>query len=450
MGPQFIQPETLEERLIYWAIVGTWGFWLLGGLYVLSPVLGFGLIAIIAARALGILGEPETPRLAPAAIVWSVGMAAMLLALVVAHVDYELGAAQTIKSIFGWGKGWALLAVFIIVGSAMRIRPQIVYRATGLLAAQTLVLAPVFVLAGNIGLPAELYVSPLRAIGGPGPEFFDVTLYAIDDTSGNLRWRFFAPWSTAAAFIAGIGFVFALYERWPAWKVVGIVSAVVVCIMAGSRLSVVAMPLMLVMVIAISNARRPVMLMAIGVVAVAFVLMSEQVIVAYQDFDEAFRAARIESSRVRATLASIAYHRWITEAPIFGHGIVERGPKLVHFMAIGSHHTWHGLLFVKGAVGFVALAFPLAWSFVELSLKAQADRVARAALGVVIAVIVFSFGDNLEIVAYLVWPGLVLVGIAHGRRLRNPYAGHLGYSREKPASQRAFLEPLPEGPGGRP
>ncbi len=426
MGPQSVQPETLEERLIYWAIVGTWGFWLLGALYVLSPLLGFGLVAIVIARALGLTGEPEMPRLAPAAVVWVLGMVAMLVALVVAHVDFELGLAQTIKSMFGWGKGWALLAVFILAGSAMRIRAEVVYRATGILAAQTLVIAPVFVLAGTIGLPAELYVSPLRAIGGPGPEFFDVSLYTIDDTSGRLRWRFFAPWSTAAAFLAGIGFMFALYDRLPAWKVVGIVSAVVVCIMAGSRLSVVAMPVMLVMVIAISNARRPVVLAGIGLIAAALVLMSDEVVMAYQDLNEAFTAARAASSRVRATLASIAYHRWITEAPVFGHGIVERGPKLVHYMAIGSHHTWHGLLFVKGAVGFVALAVPLAWSFVELSLKAQADRVARAALGVVIAVIVFSFGDNLEIVAYLVWPGLVVVGIAHGRALRNPYVAYLG------------------------
>jgi hypothetical protein len=149
---------------------------------------------------------------------------------------------------------------------------------------------------------------------------------------------------------------------------------------------------------------------------------------AYQDFNDAFTAARAASSRVRATLASIAYHRWMTEAPWFGHGIVERGPLLVQYMAIGSHHTWHGLLFVKGAVGFVALAVPLAWSFVELSLKAQADRVARAALGVVIGFIVFSFGDNLEIVAYLVWPGLIVIGIAHGRRLRSPYVAYLGQS----------------------
>lgn len=426
MGPQYLQPETLEERLIYWTIVGTWGLWLLGALYVVAPVLGFVLVGIVCVRTLGLTGEPHRLELPAGAIVWIAGMAAMLVALVVAHLDFELGPEQTLKSMVGWGKGWALLAVFILVGAVMRIRAAIVYRATGILGAQTLVLAPVFVLAGVVGLPAELYVSPLRMIGGPGPEFFDVTLYAIDDTTGRLRWRFFAPWSTAAAFLAGIWFVFALYERRPTWKLVGIAAALVVCVMAGSRLSVVAIPLMFVTVLLISNVRRPELLAGIGLCAVVLVLFNDDVMVAFIDVEEAFTSARAASSRVRAALASIAYHRWETEAPLFGHGIVERGPHLVQFMAIGSHHTWHGLLFVKGIVGLLGLALPLAWSFIELSAKAQVDRVARAALGVVLALVLFSFGDNLEIVAYLVWPGLVVVGIAHARPLRSPYAASLG------------------------
>ena len=89
-------------------------------------------------------------------------------------------------------------------------------------------------------------------------------------------------------------------------------------------------------------------------------------------------------------------------------------------MPIGSHHTWHGLLFVKGAVGFLALALPLAWSFFELLAKAQRDAVARAALGMVLVFLFNSFGENLEILAYLAWPGLLVIGIALRRPLKVP------------------------------
>lgn len=430
MASQELQAETLEERLIYWSIVSTWGIWLLGGLYILGPVLGFGLLGLLMARALGLTGEaPITPRLTFGMAAWAVGMMAMLVALVIAHLDFELGMGQMIKSSIGWAKGWALLAVFIVVGGCLDIRPEIVYRATGLLAAQTLVLAPIFLLSGFAGLPMELYVSPLSIVGGPGPEFFDVSLYAIDDTTHTLRWRFFAPWATAAAFMAAIWFVFALYERRTTWKLAGLAASLVVCVMAGSRLSVIAVPAIVGLVVVTSNIRRPELLLAVAVGVAVLVLSAEQLAMIYQDVDEAFTSARAASSRVRATLASMAYHRWETEAPVFGHGVVERGPHLVEFMMIGSHHTWHGLLFVKGLVGMLGLALPLAWSIVELGVKAQVDRVARAGLGVLLALVLFSFGDNLEIVAYLIWPGLVVVGIAHRRRFRSPYVAYLGLER---------------------
>ncbi len=428
-----LQPETLEERLIYWTLVSTWGLWLLGALYIVGPVLGFVLLGIVIVRWLGISPEPLRLSYLPVSVaLWVGGMLLMLVALIVAHLDFELGFMQTIKSIMGWAKGWALLAVYIVAGTYLHIRPALVYRATGILAAQTLALVPLFIMAAVIGLPTELYVSPLSIVGGPGPEFFNVTLYSDNDTSGSLRWRFFAPWSTAAAFIAGIGFVFALYDRWRMWKIIGVVSALVVCAMAGSRTSIVAIPAILVTLFVIANVRSPVLLLMAAFAAVVAILFTDQIEMLLVDSYESFKGARAASSRVRAALASIAYHRWETEAPIFGHGIVERGPHLVQYMAIGSHHTWHGLLFVKGAVGFAALAVPLAWTFVELFFKSQTDRIARAALGVIVAFVLFSFGDNLEIVSYLIWPGMVVLGVALSRRYRSPFSSQLGAREAAP------------------
>ena len=52
--------------------------------------------------------------------------------------------------------------------------------------------------------------------------------------------------------------------------------------------------------------------------------------------------------------------------------------------------------------------------------KAQRDPVARAALGMVLVLVFNSFGENLEILAYLAWPGLLIIGIASRRKLRVP------------------------------
>jgi hypothetical protein len=131
-----------------------------------------------------------------------------------------------------------------------------------------------------------------------------------------------------------------------------------------------------------------------------------------------FTAARKDSSRVRAALGRIAKYRWEKEAPIWGHGVVEKGPHLVEYMPIGSHHSWFGLLFVKGIVGFLALALPMAWSFGDLTVKAQKSESAQVGLSMVLVLMFYTFGENLEILAYLFWPGLVMMGIGFNAKDR--------------------------------
>ena len=58
-----LRPRTLEERIVYGAIVGTWGFWLLGALYVVAPVLGYMLVLLALGRRLvARSGEEEGER----------------------------------------------------------------------------------------------------------------------------------------------------------------------------------------------------------------------------------------------------------------------------------------------------------------------------------------------------------------------------------------------------
>jgi hypothetical protein len=115
---------------------------------------------------------------------------------------------------------------------------------------------------------------------------------------------------------------------------------------------------------------------------------------------------------VRGALGRIALQRWEQEAPIFGHGIIERGPKIVERMPIGTHHTWYGLLFVKGIVGLLALAIPMACTLLYLFLEAQRAKMACSALALMMVIAGYSFFENLEILSYLYWPALLWIGIA--------------------------------------
>ncbi len=417
MVPQTISPENFEERVVWFAITRTYLFYLFGALYVVAPVIAWILFAVVLSRSFS-ENASERPKIPFAIWVWILGMLVMLLALIAGHVSYGLGVGKLIKSTIGWAKGWALLAIFPLIG-CLNIRPALIYRAAMVVCLHTILLLPVFVFAWAAGLPQTVYVSPLKAIGGPGPEFFSLNLYEIDPGSGTPRWRLFTPWAPAVGFVANVYFVFALRERNARWKAIGIFGCILMVLMSQSRLALVALVTVGVITFFLSRISRPwVLFMAAGA-STAAGIAGLWIINFISSFWEAFRGARADSTRVREALGRIAVERWRNEAPIWGHGIVERGPHLVEYMPIGSHHSWYGLLFVKGIVGFFALAVPMAWGFLDLLVKAQSAPVARAGLAIMLILFLYTFGENLEILSYLFWPALVVVGCAHCRKPEN-------------------------------
>ncbi len=420
MDTQTVSPQNFEERVVWISITWTYGFYVLGGLYVLAPVVGWVLTLYLIKRLWCQSSQtPEEQRIQiPIAVwVWIISMLVMLIALLIGHMDWELGLGKTIKSSIGWAKGWALMAIFPLIG-CLKIRPAIIYRATGIVCLQTLILLPLLYLAFLLRLPQDLYVSPIQIIGGPGPEFFRVSLYNIDPDHVT-RWFLFAPWAPALGFVANIYLLFALQEKDRKWFWIGLLGSIAMVLVCKSRLALVVMIMVPLGAWGLSQMLRPGMLMLAGGGGLTAGFCAPWLLQLFEDLQQRFRSARADSSRVREALGRIALDRWQGEAPIWGHGIVERGPHLVEYMPIGSHHSWYGLLFVKGAVGFMALAVPLAWSFIDLLLKAQTSKTAQTGLGMILLLFLYTFGENLEILAYLFWPGLILVGIAHNEPFEN-------------------------------
>ncbi|MEM9669059.1 MAG: O-antigen ligase domain-containing protein [Pseudomonadota bacterium] len=405
-----------EDAIVASALTLTWGIYLFGGLYVLGPVLGAGLTGLLCIR--WYLQNSGVPVRAAGQIpfgmwIWIAGMLMMLVALQIGHAANQLGLGQTIKSTIGWAKGWALLAVFPLIGACLHIRMETLIRSTGWVALGTLVLTPLLLAGPMLGLPQVLYVSPLKVVGGPGPEFFAVQLYSVEPTDDSIRLRYFTPWSPAAGMLGNMYLIFALSDRRYWWKWMGIISALAMILTSKSRLAIAAAMIIWPVIVALGETRRPA-LWLVATVGVLVVMPVAQPIIDWIDGTlNSVRSLRADSTRVREALGDIALDRWWTEAPVWGHGIVERGPHVVEFMPIGSHHTWYGLLFVKGAVGAVALAVPLVWSLLEFALLAMMrSRSGKLAFAMVLLMCLYSVGENLEILAYLIWPGLIAMGIA--------------------------------------
>ncbi len=414
MAADRIAPENSEERLIFGAIVCGWAFYAIGALYVVGPVLAMLLLGTILWRH---YTGPAWPHLRPEPVpagvwVWMGGMLAMLVALLAAHLLNGLDAPQTVKSSIGWLKGWGLLALFPLAGACLRIRPALVLRAMYWFALQTAIITPLLVLAALAHLPSKLFISPLQIIGGPGPEFFAIYLYIVDPSNGALRWQFVCPWAPAAGMMGDMLCLFACFETNRRHRGLGLFVGVMMAFMTKSRMAMLFLVVAPPVLWTLSRLSRPRLLMIGAAVSTMSGIIAGPIITAIQDGVAAFKGARADSTRVREALGRIAIDRWWDEAPIWGHGIVVRGSHHVEYMPIGSHHTWFGLLYVKGAAGALSLAIPIVWTVVEMLLLAQVSKLGRLGLGVVLMLIFYSFGENLEILAYLAWPALLLLGCA--------------------------------------
>lgn len=412
MDPQTVSPETTEERVVWWALLATYPLFLMGALYVLAPVMAWLLFMLVVKRFA--MPLPDQSRLTvPLPVwIWMVGMLTMEIALLAGHLDFLLGTPQTVKSSIGWAKGWALLALFPLIG-CLHIRPVVLYRAACIVCLHTLLLLPVFIMAWLVGWPKTLYVSPLQVIGGPGPEFFAVSLYEIDPGSGLPRWRMFTPWAPALGFIGNLYFLFACREQHRGWRTAGMAGSLAMILLSQSRLAIVALLFIGLVNYFLPRIARPGTLFLGAVASSIAGLVGVWLVQQVDTVVTAFVEARADSSRVRGALARIALQRWQSEAPVWGHGVVERGPHLVEYMPIGSHHSWLGLLFVKGIVGLLALAIPMFCSALDLLLRVGHCELARSGFAIVLLLFLYTFGENLEILAYLFWPGLIVLGAAH-------------------------------------
>lgn len=412
MATQSINPVSTEERLIWFGLVATYPLYFLGALYITGSVLGYLILGVVLLR-LFVEGNTDYSKQIPAmAWLWVAAMLVMLIALWIGHSDWGLGTGKTIKSSIGWAKGWALMALFIVLGSILPLRPELIIRGVCILCWHTFIFSVITFVAYKVGFPGELFVSPLKVVGGPGPNFFTVSLFGLNPETGGGRWQFFGPWAPAAGLLACVYLVFCLQEKDSTWRKKGILGATLMVLLSQSRAGWAIFVCLFPMVLFSDKFREPWFLLTAGFLIPALLILGLPLFEFLMDSYEQIKASRPASTRVRAALANIALQRWESEAYWFGHGIVERGPKLVEGMPIGSHHSWYGLLFVKGLVGLLALAIPMFISSIYLFFYSQFSKIAQTGLCLLAVFICYSFFENLEILSYLYWPALLWLGMA--------------------------------------
>jgi hypothetical protein len=411
MQSQTHYQTTTEAKLIYWALISTYPIYAIGGLYITGSALGWVVLGIILLRSF--VEDKNVFSSVPILVwVWVIGMLVMLLSLWIAHAEWSLGTAKTIKSTVGWAKGWALIAVFPLLGALVSIKPESIVRAACIICKHTAIFGLLTFLLYSLRIPGQLFVSPLQILGGAGDIFFTVSFYGMNPETGAGRWQFFAPWAPAAGFLSCILVIFCLQETNKKLRNWGVIGCVVMVLLSQSRAGLAIFIAIVPVFLLAKQLQNPWVLLTLGIFVPVILVLGEPLYELVMDSYQHIKESRPASTRVRTALENLAVQRWRDEAPIWGHGVVESGPKLVEFMPIGTHHTWFGLLFVKGLVGLIALAIPMGLSVIYFLFYFQQNIQARAALCFLIVFVCYSFFENLEILAYLYWPALFWIGMA--------------------------------------
>ncbi len=407
-----MKPQNFEESLIWYFIIGAYAIYALGILLPVYSLLAWILFVCLCWR---IYKQPKQKIYIPKVTwIWCICMLLTLVATYLGIKDFNLGNNDLIRGVLGWLTSSAVLALFFLSG-CLNIRPNIIYRAVCILCLQSLIVIPISYFASQVNVPGDIYTSPIERLIQNGPIFYKVSLYIVDIESKSPRLVLFAPWAPALGLVSNIYFFLALQESKKVWRYIGIVGAIAMNIVSVSRLALISLPLVLIIVWLLNNFTRPSTQIAAGVMSALSGIFSTPLVNAGRDLTDLFYNSRVSSSNVRTALAEIVLERW-QEAPLWGHGIQEPGPLAVAKMPIGSHHTWLGLLFVKGMIGLIALIVPMLWSFVDLVIKARENTTAKVSLSILLTLFFFSFGEQIDILAYLCWPGLIVIGIAFKER----------------------------------
>jgi hypothetical protein len=409
-----MKPQNLEEKIVWYSIIGTYVLYFLGAYYIyvslIAWLLSFYLIVKIY-RQQTTTSTEEKINIPLTIWVWIISMLVMEITVIMAHLDFDLGLGKIITTTINWARTWAYLALFPLIG-CLNIRPQLIYRAVCILGLQSLIILPICYLLYTLHFPHNLYISPLKAIGGNDIAYYTVGLYGFEPETQQTRLKLFAPWAPALGMVANIHFILACQETNKKWRLIGAIASIALIVNSFSRLGMLCLVTVPLITWFLVNFYKAEVQIFTGISSFLAGIVATQLINYFQTFKEQFLKARASSSRVREILGRIALERW-GEAPIWGHGIVETtGPAITAFMPIGTHHTWFSLLFEKGMVGYIALVCPLVWSFIALVYKAHKYQLPKICLSMLLVIFLYTFGERIETLTYIYWPGLVIFGIA--------------------------------------
>ncbi|MBD2020639.1 hypothetical protein H6F43_10640, partial [Leptolyngbya sp. FACHB-36] len=292
-----IKPQTLEEKVVWYYILGMYPLYFLGLLPFAATIVGLLAPAYVFfnwLRQPDDAPKQDRVRIPVGVWVWIAFMVVIQVTLIAAHVDFGMSDRVWRTSARMATKGFYVLTFFIIAGGCLNIRPQILYRATSIFCVQNLVASAIVYVWSRTGAESITYMPPLAGKTGGYP----ILLYLVE--GGENRQWLFAPWAPALGFAAAI-YLCLVYRDPNKWlRLLAILGVIAMVLGSGSRTGRVCLIAVPIFTWVLSNfLLRPGVQMLTGVGGFVAGVIGPQIFQFLKDYRASLDAERAGSTEVR-------------------------------------------------------------------------------------------------------------------------------------------------------
>lgn len=358
LSPKFLvedsSPLSRSERIVYWTIILTPLWWLLGIQPLFYPAVVIGLLAVH-------FSLDKVIQRSLSAYVWAwFAMSIVMLwtaALGINDMGFnvQVAAAATVTFM----KSYFLIFACLALPFFNRVRVEIVTRAIAWMSAGYLVAIAVQVAMLFLRIGGNGY-TPLLAKLLPGDKGSLLVMFASFSPFLGIplpRTVLYTPDPPILGACALLCFLICLGERDRTLRYLALLGAVAALIVSASRSAWVCFPLTLLIGVCLeSGLFRQISLWMTTLTLIGCSIFGLTIEELLSKPVEGFNQARADSSNERAIVVRKTLEAW-QESPWIGWGVIRGKAHLYEdaYITLGSFSTYAAVLYLNGIVGFMAL-----------------------------------------------------------------------------------------------
>ncbi len=406
--------KSFGELVIYWTIILTPLWWILGIQTIIYPVIST--VLLIAGLRIDKLIQNSLPICNWA---W-LGMT--FVALWTNIIGLETIGFDTLKTaatFFTLFKGYFMIFACITLPFWHRIRVQTVTKAVSLMASSYLIILAIQLLILFLLGPQEHFLPPLARLIPGGKTSLMVKFAEIQPFFGIPLPR--TDLYTADPPILGVCsilcFFMCLSEDNQRWRKCALAGSLVGLIISQSRLAWVCFPLVWLIIYCFrSGIARQAYLWIISITSLFAAVLSLTIKDLIASPLATFNSARADSSKDREYIVNATIDAW-KESPWVGWGFMEKTASWgngAFELPLGTFSSYAKVLYIHGILGFIFFIAALASTLCSFWQPAiQGNQLCQRAFGCLIALYLLLHATNLTWMAiyfwfFFIWLGAIL------------------------------------------